>query len=61
MAPYSKGPSESFTGDWVCSKCGKTGFTLPFKPTDPSRPVKCGDCHKAERQQFSGGGGQRSY
>ncbi len=58
MAPYTNGPKQMFEGNWTCSKCGKAITSLPFKPTDPSRPVKCGDCHKAERQQF---GGQRSY
>jgi len=48
-------PSQEFTGNWVCGKCGKEITKLPFNP-DPARLDKllCRDCHKERQQSFRG-------
>lgn len=36
-----------------CKECGIDITELPFKPTDPERPVYCRDCNR-KRRGFSG-------
>jgi CxxC-x17-CxxC domain-containing protein len=53
----ARGSRAIFKVNYTCSKCGKPITDLPFQPI-PGRPVKCSDCHRAERQSF---GGQIEY
>jgi CxxC-x17-CxxC domain-containing protein len=48
----ARGPRPMVKVDDVCSKCGKAIHELPFLPV-PGKPVKCSDCHAAERRYFS--------
>jgi len=54
MDNFNQGPRPKFQGNWTCAKCGKTITELPFKPREDGSPVKCFECHKADRQQFGG-------
>lgn len=41
-------PREMVKGNWKCADCEKEITELPFEPRD-DRPVRCSDCHKANR------------
>jgi rRNA-processing protein FCF1 len=51
---YFQGAQQMFKVDYICSACGTSITELPFQPS-PSRisTLRCSDCHRAERQQWS--------